>query len=97
MITGSGVPQLTAVIDGVKAAKDFDVPVISDGGIRASGDAIKALAAGASTVMIGSLFGGTDESPGKTIVRHGKNSRCIVAWHRFMRLLVESIEKRDHK
>ena len=72
VITGSGVPQLTAVVDGVKIAKDYDVPLISDGGIRTSGDAIKALAAGASTVMIGSLFGGTDESPGKTIVRHGK-------------------------
>jgi IMP dehydrogenase len=72
VITGSGVPQLTAVVDGVKVANEHDVPVISDGGIRTSGDAIKALAAGASTVMIGSLFGGTDESPGKTIVRHGK-------------------------
>jgi IMP dehydrogenase len=59
-------------MDSVKVAKEFDVPVISDGGIRISGDAIKALAAGASSVMVGSIFGGTDESPGKTIVRHGK-------------------------
>lgn len=72
VVTGSGVPQLTAVIDAVKAAKDNDVPVISDGGIRTSGDATKALAAGASSVMVGSLFGGTDESPGKTLVKNGK-------------------------
>jgi IMP dehydrogenase len=72
IVTGSGVPQLTAVIDTVKVANEFDIPVISDGGIRTSGDAIKALAAGASSVMVGSIFGGTDESPGKTIVRHGK-------------------------
>jgi IMP dehydrogenase len=72
IVTGSGVPQLTAVIDTVKVANGFDIPVISDGGIRTSGDAIKALAAGASSVMVGSIFGGTDESPGKTIVRHGK-------------------------
>jgi IMP dehydrogenase len=72
VVTGSGVPQLTAVMDSVKVAKEFDIPVISDGGIRTSGDTIKALAAGASTVMVGSIFGGTDESPGKTIVRHGK-------------------------
>lgn len=72
IVTGSGVPQLTAVIDSVKVANEFDIPVISDGGIRTSGDAIKALAAGASSVMVGSIFGGTDESPGKTIVRHGK-------------------------
>lgn len=72
VVTGSGVPQLTAVMDSVKVAKEFDVPVISDGGIRTSGDTIKALAAGASSVMVGSIFGGTDESPGKTIVRHGK-------------------------
>ncbi|MDQ5868557.1 MAG: IMP dehydrogenase [Thermoproteota archaeon] len=72
IVTGSGVPQLTAVIDSVKVASEFDIPVISDGGIRTSGDAIKALAAGASSVMVGSIFGGTDESPGKTIVRHGK-------------------------
>jgi IMP dehydrogenase len=72
VITGSGVPQLTAVIDSVKVAKEYDVPVLSDGGIRTSGDATKALAAGASSVMIGSLFGGTDESPGKTLVKNGK-------------------------
>ena len=72
IVTGSGVPQLTAVIDTVKVANEFNIPVISDGGIRTSGDAIKALAAGASSVMVGSIFGGTDESPGKTIVRHGK-------------------------
>lgn len=72
VVTGSGVPQLTAVIDAVKAANEFDIPVISDGGIRTSGDLTKALAAGASSAMIGSMFGGTDESPGKTLVKNGK-------------------------
>ena len=72
VVTGSGVPQLTAVIDSVKVAKDYGIPVISDGGVRTSGDMTKALAAGASSVMIGSLFGGTDESPGKTLVKNGK-------------------------
>lgn len=72
VITGSGVPQITAVIDSAKVTKDYDIPIISDGGIRTSGDATKALAAGASSVMVGSLFGGTDESPGKTLVKNGK-------------------------
>ncbi|MFL6308791.1 MAG: IMP dehydrogenase [Nitrososphaera sp.] len=72
VVTGSGVPQLTAVIDSVKVARDHDIPIISDGGVRNSGDITKALAAGASSVMIGSLFGGTDESPGKTLVKNGK-------------------------
>jgi len=72
VVTGSGVPQLTAVLDSVKVARDYDVPVISDGGVRTSGDITKALAAGASSVMVGSLFGGTDESPGKTLVKNGK-------------------------
>lgn len=72
VITGSGVPQVTAVIDSFKLTKDYDIPIISDGGIRTSGDATKALAAGASSVMVGSLFGGTDESPGKTLVKNGK-------------------------
>ena len=72
VVTGSGVPQLTAVVDSVKVANDYGIPVISDGGVRNSGDMTKALAAGASSVMIGSLFGGTDESPGKTLVKNGK-------------------------
>jgi IMP dehydrogenase len=72
VVTGSGVPQLTAVLDSVKVASDYGIPIISDGGIRNSGDITKALAAGASSVMIGSLFGGTDESPGKTLVKNGK-------------------------
>ncbi|HKZ60813.1 MAG TPA: IMP dehydrogenase [Nitrososphaera sp.] len=72
VITGSGVPQLTAVLDSVKVARDHDIPVISDGGIRNSGDITKALAAGSSSVMVGSLFGGTDESPGRTLVKNGK-------------------------
>ena len=71
VITGSGVPQLTAIIDSSAGAKDSDVPIIGDGGIRNPGDVTKALAAGASTVMIGSLFAGTEESPGPTILRDG--------------------------
>ena len=72
VVTGSGVPQLTAVVDSVRVSRDHDIPVISDGGIRNSGDITKALAAGSSSVMVGSLFGGTDESPGKTLVKNGK-------------------------
>lgn len=72
VITGSGVPQLTAVYDCAEIGKKYDVPIISDGGTRTSGDVTKALAAGASTVMIGSLFGGTDESPGSFVMKNGK-------------------------
>lgn len=71
VVTGSGVPQLTAIIDAAHAARDEDVPIIADGGVRNPGDVTKALAAGASTVMIGSLFAGTEESPGPTILREG--------------------------
>ena len=72
VITGSGVPQLTAVLDCAKVGKKLDVPIISDGGIRNSGDATKALAAGASTVMVGGILGGTDESPGSPVMKNGK-------------------------
>jgi IMP dehydrogenase len=72
VITGSGVPQLTAVMDCTKICRDHDIPIISDGGTRTSGDATKALAAGASSVMIGSMLGGTDESPGTVLTKNGK-------------------------
>ena len=71
VVTGSGVPQLTAIMDSASGAADSEVPIIGDGGIRNPGDVTKALAAGASTVMIGSLFAGTEESPGPTILRDG--------------------------
>ncbi len=72
IVTGAGVPQLTAIIDGVKEAAKSDIPIIADGGIKYSGDIAKALAAGAETVMIGSLLAGTDESPGETILYDGR-------------------------
>jgi IMP dehydrogenase len=72
VVTGVGVPQLTAVMDAVAVAARADVPVISDGGVKYSGDAVKALAAGASSVMMGSLFAGTDEAPGETVLYQGR-------------------------
>ena len=72
MIAGVGVPQLTAIMDAVDIAKEFRIPVIADGGIRYSGDIAKALAAGADTVMLGSLLAGMDESPGETILYEGR-------------------------
>jgi len=73
IVTGAGVPQVTAIAEAYRAAKDAAVPVIADGGIKFSGDITKALAAGASSVMIGSLFAGTDESPGETILYQGRS------------------------
>ncbi len=72
VVTGVGVPQISAVMDVVRVAKKKGVPVISDGGIKYSGDITKALAAGASSVMIGGLFAGTDESPGETVLYQGR-------------------------
>jgi len=71
IVTGSGVPQLTAIMDSADGAKKSGVPIIGDGGIRDPGDVAKALAAGASSVMIGSLFAGTEEAPGPTVLREG--------------------------
>src|SRR5581483_2064193 len=72
VVSGVGVPQITAIMDVVAIAEPRGVPVIADGGIRFSGDITKALAAGASAVMIGSLFAGTEESPGETILYQGR-------------------------
>jgi IMP dehydrogenase len=72
VVTGAGVPQLTAIIEAARAAQGTDVPLIADGGIKYSGDISKALAAGACCVMIGSLFAGTEESPGETILYQGR-------------------------
>ena len=72
VVAGVGVPQLSAVYDVYNALRDTDVPLIADGGLRYSGDVVKALAAGGSSVMIGSLVAGTEESPGETIIFNGR-------------------------
>ncbi len=72
IVTGVGVPQVTAVADAASVANEFDIPVIADGGIRYSGDMCKAIAAGASAVMVGSMFAGTDEAPGETELYQGR-------------------------
>jgi IMP dehydrogenase len=72
VIAGVGVPQLTAVMEVAHALKGKNIPIIADGGIRFTGDIVKALAAGASTVMMGSMFAGTEESPGETIIFEGR-------------------------
>ncbi len=73
VVAGVGVPQLTAVMDAARAAKDSGVPIIADGGLRTSGDAAKALAAGASSIMIGSILAGTEEAPGETFLYQGRS------------------------
>jgi len=72
IVAGIGVPQLTAVMDCVELADSYGIPVIADGGIRFSGDVVKALAAGASSVMMGGIFAGTDEAPGESIIYQGR-------------------------
>ncbi len=73
VVTGAGVPQITAISDCVKAAHTTGIPVISDGGVKFSGDVAKAIAAGADIVMIGSLFAGTEEAPGEVILFQGRS------------------------
>lgn len=76
VVTGAGIPQITAIADCARVADEFDIPVIADGGIRYSGDVAKAIAAGASSVMIGSLFAGTTESPGERILWEGRSYKA---------------------
>ncbi|HEY2944411.1 MAG TPA: IMP dehydrogenase [Vicinamibacteria bacterium] len=73
VVSGAGMPQITAIAAAAKAAGPAQIPVIADGGVKFSGDIVKAIAAGASSVMIGSLFAGTDESPGELILRQGRS------------------------
>jgi IMP dehydrogenase len=76
MVTGAGMPQITAIAEAFRAASTRGVPVIADGGIKYSGDVTKAIAAGASVVMMGSLFAGVDESPGETILYQGRSFKA---------------------
>jgi IMP dehydrogenase len=73
MVTGAGMPQVTAIAEAARAASERGIPIIADGGIKYSGEISKAIAAGASSVMIGSLFAGVDESPGETILYQGRS------------------------
>jgi len=93
IVTGFGVPQLTAVMEAAEAAAPFGVPIIADGGIRTSGDVAKALAAGAQTVMIGSLLAGTDESPGVVVLRNNRRTKVS----RGMASLGATIDRPDRK
>jgi IMP dehydrogenase len=77
VVTGFGVPQLSAVAESSLAGKELGVPIIADGGIRNSGDITKALAAGAGTVMIGSLLAGTEQSPGAAVIRNGRRYKVV--------------------
>lgn len=77
IVTGAGVPQLTAIMECARVADDAGVPIVADGGIRTSGDITKAIAAGSSTVMVGSLLAGTEESPGITVMREGRKYKLV--------------------
>jgi IMP dehydrogenase len=76
VVSGAGMPQITAISEAARAARETGTPIIADGGVKFSGDVTKAIAAGASAVMIGSLFAGTDESPGELILRQGRSFKA---------------------
>jgi len=90
IVTGFGVPQLTAIADCAEVGHKLGVPIIADGGLRNSGDVTKALAAGASTVMLGNLLAGTDESPGAAVIRGGRRYKVV----RGMASLSANIDRR---
>ena len=73
VVAGIGVPQITAIMDCYEVAKKYDIPIIADGGIQYSGDIVKALAAGANVCMMGSMFAGTEESPGEIVLYAGRS------------------------
>lgn len=77
IVAGVGVPQLTAILDAAAVARRHGIPVIADGGVKYSGDVVKALAAGASSVMIGSMFAGTEESPGDIVLYQGRSYKIV--------------------
>jgi guanosine monophosphate reductase len=91
VVTGFGIPQLSAIAECAEAGQALDVPIIADGGIRNSGDITKALAAGASSVMLGSLLAGTDESPGASVVRKGMRYKIV----RGMASLTANIDRQE--
>jgi IMP dehydrogenase len=90
-VTGFGVPQLAAIDECAQAGHELNVPIIADGGIRTGGDMTKALAAGASTVMLGSLLAGTDEAPGAPVVRDGRRYKVV----RGMASLTANIDRQE--
>ncbi len=91
IVTGFGVPQLTAIADCAEAGHRLGIPIIADGGLRNSGDVTKALAAGASTVMLGSLLAGTEESPGASVIRQGRRYKVV----RGMASLTANVDRRS--
>jgi IMP dehydrogenase len=91
IVTGFGVPQLTAIDECAQAGHELNVPIIADGGIRTGGDITKAIAVGASTVMLGSLLAGTDESPGASVVRDGRRYKIV----RGMASLTANIDRQE--
>lgn len=94
VVAGVGVPQLSAIMNCAEVSERMDVPMIADGGIRSSADLVKALAAGASTVMIGMLLAGTDESPGSVVVRNGKKSKVYRGMASFYAMLSRDMKER---
>ncbi len=90
VVTGVGVPQLTAIMECARVARELGVPLIADGGTRNSGDVVKALAAGANAVMVGSMLAGTEESPGATVIRDGRKYKIV----RGMASLTANIDRR---
>lgn len=93
LVAGAGVPQLTAIMECAEAGRKMEVPIIADGGIRMSGDLVKALAAGANCVMIGNLLAGTDESPGPLVFRNGKRYKIYRGMASFYAMLAKEMRQ----